>query len=287
MNLNRHLRASEDHAVLPFHPACPACRDERLSGRLPSTALVSPRLTALAVAGVTAGCVLTPAPGAMAQETPPALPPGGYEDPAEEAIEDEGPLEEDEPVESDEPDPNVPPVITDDPSAALDPSDPPPPLDPALLGGEPVPGIPVEDPPADQDVAAAPVPPTPDPPPPVSAAPAQPAPPPDQSRPGPSGEKPKAKPRSAPARARSRPESLSAPAPAAPSVSAPAPAGARYVVQPGDTLWSIASATLGAGAPVAKVAARVEAIWRANASAIRTGDPDLILPGTRLVIPSP
>ena len=47
----------------------------------------------------------------------------------------------------------------------------------------------------------------------------------------------------------------------------------------------IARATLGEGASPAAVGAFVQALWRANVAAIRTGDPDLILPGTRLVLP--
>ena len=32
-SLSAHLRAPEDHARLPFHPDCPVCRSERLTGR--------------------------------------------------------------------------------------------------------------------------------------------------------------------------------------------------------------------------------------------------------------
>ena len=282
MSLNTHLRTMEDHATLSFDPACPVCREERLAGRLPAATLVSPRLTALAVAGVTAGCALAPAPGAIAQEPPLVLPPGGYEDPGEEALEDEGPLVEDEPVESAEPDPNLPPaVLPDDPATAIDPADPPPPVDPAILAGEPVPATP---------------PPPPPPPPPSPAAPA----------PGfPAGGGARAPARgdaraqaeagtragtprralagAAPGGRRRDPGSSRRDPSGAPG--RPAPAGPGYVVRPGDSLWSIAHARLGAQAEPAAVAAFVQAIWRANAAVIRTGDPDLLLPGTRLVLP--
>ena len=62
--------------------------------------------------------------------------------------------------------------------------------------------------------------------------------------------------------------------------------GAGYVVRPGDTLWSIARARLGADAPPAAVAALVEEIWRANSASIGTGDPDLIRAGVRLILPA-
>jgi hypothetical protein len=275
MSLSAHLKASGDHAVLPFDPACPLCRHERLAGRLPAAPLVSPRLTALAVAGVTAGCALTPAPAALAQQAPPA---------AEEELPELPTDVEDEPVESDVPDPNVVDVITDDPADAIDPSDPLPPADPALLGGAPTAATPPPaTPPPATPPPAAPVEPVdqPPPPPPVAEAPAPAKPRPMKAPPRRTRVAPPPKP-PAPAPAPVSPQQA-APA-ATPTTPAPA-AGASYLVQPGDTLWSIAHARLGRAATPAAVAALVEAIWRANSAAIGTGDPDLIRSGMRLVIP--
>lgn len=69
-------------------------------------------------------------------------------------------------------------------------------------------------------------------------------------------------------------------APATPS--AQAPPDNRYVVRPGDSLWSIASARLGAGASSAAIAAEVHRLWKLNAAAIEGGDPNLIKPGQQL-----
>ena len=55
----------------------------------------------------------------------------------------------------------------------------------------------------------------------------------------------------------------------------------RVVVHRGDSLWSIAAATLGPGTPDARIAAAVGRIHAANASTIGD-DPDLIFPGQRL-----
>jgi hypothetical protein len=53
-SLSAHLRAREDHARLPFHPDCPVCRSERLTGVLPAAGIVSLRTQAALAAGVLA-----------------------------------------------------------------------------------------------------------------------------------------------------------------------------------------------------------------------------------------
>jgi hypothetical protein len=63
-SLGAHLREPDSHDRLPFHPSCPICRQTRLSGRLPSDGLVSPRTQALLAAGVLA--ISAAAPGAVA-----------------------------------------------------------------------------------------------------------------------------------------------------------------------------------------------------------------------------
>ena len=56
------------------------------------------------------------------------------------------------------------------------------------------------------------------------------------------------------------------------------------VVVPGDSLWSIAAATLPPGAHPAQVDRRWRQVWAANRDAIGP-DPDLVVPGLRLVLP--
>ncbi len=58
------------------------------------------------------------------------------------------------------------------------------------------------------------------------------------------------------------------------------------VVRRGDTLWSIATRHLGAGATTADVAHEWPRWWRANRATIGA-DPDLLLPGQVLVPPAP
>ena len=64
------------------------------------------------------------------------------------------------------------------------------------------------------------------------------------------------------------------------------PVASTVVVRPGDSLWSIAAGLLPAGAPDAEVTAAWHRLHRTNLARIGA-DPDLILPGTRLVVPAP
>jgi nucleoid-associated protein YgaU len=57
------------------------------------------------------------------------------------------------------------------------------------------------------------------------------------------------------------------------------------VVERGETLWGIADDLLGRGASDAQIERMVKRIWALNAGGLPTGDPDLILPGERLVLP--
>lgn len=57
------------------------------------------------------------------------------------------------------------------------------------------------------------------------------------------------------------------------------------VVQPGDTLWAISARSLPPGAGTAAIAASCARWYDANAAVIGP-DPDLLLPGTRLVAPN-
>ncbi|MGI8661448.1 MAG: LysM peptidoglycan-binding domain-containing protein [Thermoleophilaceae bacterium] len=53
----------------------------------------------------------------------------------------------------------------------------------------------------------------------------------------------------------------------------------------GWALWSIARQRLGSEASPAEIARLVEALWSLNEDVIRTGSPDLILPGQKLALP--
>jgi LysM repeat protein len=58
------------------------------------------------------------------------------------------------------------------------------------------------------------------------------------------------------------------------------------VVRPGDSLWSIARRIAGPSASNDQVEKKLVAVWDMNAKRIGTGDPNLIFPGQRLMLPS-
>lgn len=62
--------------------------------------------------------------------------------------------------------------------------------------------------------------------------------------------------------------------------------GDEVVVRRGDTLWHLAARSLGPGAHAAEIAAEWPRWWQTNRLVIGA-DPDLLLPGTRLSVPSP
>ena len=53
-SLSAHLRETDEHSRLPFHPACPVCRRDRLEGSLDGEDLVSRRTQAVIAAGLLA-----------------------------------------------------------------------------------------------------------------------------------------------------------------------------------------------------------------------------------------
>ncbi len=57
-----------------------------------------------------------------------------------------------------------------------------------------------------------------------------------------------------------------------------------HVVAPGESLWSIASDLLGDDASVARTAREVNRLWQLNGGHIGTGDPDLLMVGTKLAL---
>jgi hypothetical protein len=72
------------------------------------------------------------------------------------------------------------------------------------------------------------------------------------------------------------------------SATADSPASLRdsrfHVVAPGDSLWSIAKRSLGRDASIARIAREVDRLWSLNRDRIATGDPDLLMVGTRLIL---
>jgi hypothetical protein len=58
--------------------------------------------------------------------------------------------------------------------------------------------------------------------------------------------------------------------------------GDSYTVRPGDSLWSIARRLLGPNASAARVAREVKRLWQLNRERIATGDPNLLMVGTKL-----
>jgi LysM repeat protein len=72
---------------------------------------------------------------------------------------------------------------------------------------------------------------------------------------------------------------------AAPEHVVRAEAGPVHVVKPGESLWGIAEGRLGARASDAEIAKEVNRLWEVNdTEVIKTGDPNLILPGQRLLL---
>ena len=55
-----------------------------------------------------------------------------------------------------------------------------------------------------------------------------------------------------------------------------------HVVQPGESLWTIAENRLGAGSSATNIAAEVARLWELNRERIPSGDPDLIAVGQEL-----
>jgi hypothetical protein len=309
--LSAHLRRSEDHGCLPFHPDCPICRDERLSGTLPAHGVVSRRTQAVMVAGMLAASTATPTV-AVAQEGDQVsegaaepeqsgsgattdFDPGGESD----GLPFEGPEVPDTEAAPETADPGAlePEPVTDLDAPVADAGD-----EPAPVAAPAPTPAPVVTPPSTAPVVT----------PPSTAAPA-PAPPQQvavHSLPGAAavdhelvatvnGERaPRVQPKApaTPGPATSAP--ASAPSASAPPVvhlvrAAPAPkpqheaatSGDRYhVVAAGESLWSISRDALGGSASPAKIAREVNRLWGLNSARIATGDPDLLRVGTKLVL---
>jgi hypothetical protein len=310
-SLIAHLRQSEDHGRLAFHPDCPVCRAERLSGTLPLQGVVTRRTQAAVLATVLAASTATPTL-AVAQESDQvsegAIAPGAAgADPAVNPDFDPGGESEDLPF--DEPEaPESEPAA--DPEAG----------DPGPLEGEPAADVDV--PVADAgDEAAEPVVVTPSPTPTVTPTPtpvAPAAPSPDEDAQSAKPAEPDAGPRADKAHrkrerrhgadpkgdadevvsaapspdvdaAAAEPRTIvvtqATPPPPTASKADAATRGDRYhVVQPGESLWLIARDLIGHDASAARVAREVNRLWALNETRIATGDPDLLMVGTRLAL---
>jgi hypothetical protein len=305
-SLTAHLRRPEDHARLAFHPQCPHCREERLSGRLPIEPVVSRRTQAAVTAAVLALTSVAPT-AALATEGDQEFEGGAA---AEEVTAGAGELDIDVAANDLEQDAGVAPAEAgaDDGSAA--------PAVPVSSGpvAEPEPAAVAPASPDDADPAEAAPAPAPSAVPAettVGAAPAAPSAP---------STAPKAKtirrarthkrvkrvPRPPAARNRAAPRVVavapvaSVPSTAvaatttvrtrsAPGVATPARAGrsARrgddsHVVLRGESLWSIAGDLVGDDASPARVAREVNRLWQLNDDRIGTGDRDLLMAGTKL-----
>jgi len=311
-SLGAHLRQSESHAKLGFHPDCPVCQEQRVFGELPSSAVVSSRT----LAAITAGLLVLSAAGppvAVAAEpdqeqsgSAPADPsPGG--DSAQTPDSDPGgPATSvpDNPPGSRSPAPSQPPnpdtdAVDQEPAKETAP--------PIADAGDGTP----EPQPARRTGATTPQTPPPGlpssltPPPsstPASSAPTAAAPHATVGHRGPHPPRHGVRPHLHTAHSgsitvvandiqvSSTQSQAPGSVPAAEVSSAPATdrrgrstAGKRvHVVVAGECLWSIARAELGGHASDARIAREVNRLWELNKSEIATGNPDLLRVGTRL-----
>jgi outer membrane biosynthesis protein TonB len=308
VSLSEHLVEAGDHGRLGFHPSCPVCRRDRLFGTLSSEPVVPRRAQALLAGGVLAVSASVPGvsvaqeadhqgEGVAAPDQPgggelddPGFDPGGetvlpYETApvpttqlgaGEDDVGEGAPLEA-EPVE--DPDAELVPLSESE----------------APVTGEEAPVPPAEPvvTPEDQSVTPGEPPPAPglDAPPPTTREqstvkePDRPreqrktAPKPERS---PTGQLPSAPPAPATIPVQEPAVVTQAIAPAADTPDEPIGDGRFHVVAPGDSLWSIAKRLLGPEASMAGIAREVNRLWTLNQDRIGTGDPDLLMVGTRL-----
>jgi hypothetical protein len=312
-SLTTHLRRPDDHGRLPFHPDCPMCRGERLAGANPPDVLVGHRTRALLAASVLA---LSSAPPTAAVASDPDKEQEGAISPDQ--VAEAVPLAD---PQSDPGGPSTELPVEPDPPRDMEPTDPSDeaaleqelPTDNPPAEETDIPDVPSEQEPATTEPLPAPpaaAPPPPEPPAPAPAPPeavaSEPVPEPERQR----VRKPPRRttvaapretvmrfvaPRPTPVGAGwSSPASVEVvdaqPEAAAlrpPSVDddqvRAAQRGERvHVVRANESLWSIARDLLGDQASAARIAREVNRLWELNSGRIGTGDPDLLLAGTRL-----
>ena len=303
-SLSAHLRQTEDHSRLRFHPGCPVCHHDRLAGSLSGDELVSRRVQAAVAAGLLAfstsgvSVALASEPDEVSDGTSEVVTPS---DPSANADFEPGGETNQLPDAS----PATPEVVQ--PPAGV--SD-----DVGVVEQEPA-RDPTETAVTEVPVVAPEAPTVTETPPP--AAPGVVAPPaaesPTVSTTSEEGEiradtsKRRTVRRERPAKStieatRVVPQPAPAPAPAAAPAPTPAPApvatrvvagtstsagraapGDRvHVVSRGESLWSIAGDVLGDRASVARIAREVNRLWALNEDSITSGDPNLLFAGTRL-----
>jgi LysM domain len=298
--LTAHLRQSEDHGRLRFHPDCPVCRAERLSGTL-AQGPVARRTHAAVVAAMLAASSAAPSV-AVAQEadqvTEGVAPEQSGTDPAENPDFDPGGAGEDLPYDA-------PDEVSETPAPAPE-ADTQGPLE-----AEPVVDGDVPD--ADADDGATPAPDAaPAPPPAATAAPAPPSAAALEHTPAAGepklelvaqgrGTSKRNEPATAPAsggnqvastaiteqevQGDSAADEVERSVPKASVERGATTAGERYhIVRPGESLWSIARDVIGPDASPAQIAREVNVLWQRNSARIATGDPDLLKVGTRLTL---
>jgi hypothetical protein len=324
-SLSSHLQRLENHGRLAFHPECPICRRERLTGVLTSEGVVTRRATAALVAGLlaTSGA----APSAVAAQEPdqqtegtampeevqgsdpalsPEFDPGGDSidlpfdappvpqapAPPDPSSDDAAPLEEEPQTDAEVPvaDPGDEPAEVDGQLVLAPPAATPSPTTPAPTEAPPpATSVPPATPPAEAPVSA----PTPNGD--------------DMSESRPVRAAPRERRGSRRANERGATHVVSIVSneepgsPAAPSTDVQPQAEAVpvamtiaserdradpndrfHVVAPGESLWSIARDLLGRDASAARIAREVNRLWELNKTRIGTGDPDLLMAGTRL-----
>jgi hypothetical protein len=323
--LTSHLRHAGDHGRLAFHPDCPVCREQRLAGALPPDNVIPARAGALLAAGVltlsTVGPTVTVAAGQTQEEQGAATPaPPGNQDTADDPDFDPG---GDSTQLPDTPQPaqqvQAPAAASNGASVPVD-QEPRSDADaPIVDGGDGAPDD-AATPAAPAAVAPTPAAATPS----ASPAPASPAPtttPEPTSTPAPSAtpaptatptptvrnssprreprhthrqrtahrpvaEAPPAQPAAAPRTTSAEPvKAVSATTRAAGASVAVQPGDRTHVVRSGESLWSIASELIGGKGSPAAIARTVNRLWELNHARIGTGNPNLVMPGTELVLP--
>jgi hypothetical protein len=284
--LTAHLRRTGDHGALPFHPDCPVCLAERLSGTLHTQTPTGRRTQAAVVAAMLAASTASPTV-AVAQEadqvTEGVAPEGSSGDRAVTPEFDPGGA--DEGLEIDESEAVVP--------------------DTAPAPAESAPAPPEAGPVAETDVpvanAVVPAPVSPSSPLPTrpalqhleqNSAPAGPVP--ElvarvRVKPKPTSRNVHPAPESSANEGQAVPRAQTQPTETVPptaSVSVKREQGAgnarHHVVRPGESLWSIAREVLGGEPSPARIAREVNVLWDLNSAQIATGDPDMLRVGTKL-----
>jgi nucleoid-associated protein YgaU len=325
-SLTAHLRRPGEHGRLAFHPECPLCCGDRLSGPLPSDVVVGRRTQALLAAGVLALSAAAPAaalaaepdqeqegttaPDQAAAQAPPSAPDydpgGGSTDVPVDAAPIPAPDARSAPESADDDAAPEPEPATDDDAPVADAGD-----------GTATPAPGQQPAPAAQDVAPAPAPTAPQPTPepavsapapetPTAETPATPPGPPEpdgtrspgdggkREHPGPKHSTPSdaapvaSAPTSSPPNSSEPPTMLVAETQSSSSTASRGRAAQTsdrvHVVARGESLWSIAGDLLGDGASIARIAREVNRLWELNSASIGTGDPNLLMVGTRLAL---